>query len=204
MVYVSYGSGYRAGGFNDGATAVASGPAGYYEPEQVDSYEVGVKGRFFEGRLQGSLAAFLTDYTNLLINTSTRDEATNTIFTTQVNAGESQVTGIEMSAEYRIIDPITLTAAVAINEGEIDKFTPKVPGAADYTGFPLPRMSPLSYVVGLEYNSSIGLGNFFGRLSYRYRDTYTNTVNATIDPSTGEPGNLWTPAYDVLGPQHWL
>jgi len=197
MVYVSYGSGYRAGGFNDGATAVASGPAGYYEPEQVDSYEVGVKGRFFDGRLQGSLAAFLTDYTDLLINTSTRDEATNTIFTTQVNAGESQVTGIEMSAEYRIIDPITLTAAVAINEGEIDKFTPKVPGSADYTGFPLPRMSPLSYVVGLEYNSSIGLGNFFGRLSYRYRDTYTNTVNANIDPSTGEPANLWTPAYDV-------
>ena len=82
LIYFSYGSGYRAGGFNDGTTAAASSSSLAYKPEHLDAYEVGVKGLFFDKRVRFTASAFLNDYTDLLVNTSFRDPVTGSIFTT--------------------------------------------------------------------------------------------------------------------------
>ena len=67
MAYISYGRGYRPGGRNDDATA-------FYLPSEIwdfdeetsDSYEVGLKSRFFDRRLTVNLTAYNQTFNNFI------------------------------------------------------------------------------------------------------------------------------------------
>jgi iron complex outermembrane receptor protein len=65
MAYATVSTGYKAGGFNDG-NGVANDPNYnpnlYYKPETITSYEGGIKGRFFENKVQVGASAFFYDY----------------------------------------------------------------------------------------------------------------------------------------------
>ena len=60
MGYVSYAQGWRSGGWNGRATT--PGSIGPYDPEIVDSYEIGVRTDLLNGTLRLNATAFLSDY----------------------------------------------------------------------------------------------------------------------------------------------
>ncbi|MEX1147513.1 MAG: TonB-dependent receptor, partial [Sphingomonadales bacterium] len=61
--YVSYGRGFKAGGFN--ATLLGQTPDDLvFEAEYLDSYEAGIKSSWFEDRLRLNVAAFYMDYSD--------------------------------------------------------------------------------------------------------------------------------------------
>ncbi|NIB38938.1 TonB-dependent receptor [Pseudomaricurvus alkylphenolicus] len=62
--YARYAEGFRSGGY-DGSTAdpVAAGIT--FDPEYIDSYEIGVKSNLWGRRLQVNAAAFYNDYTDI-------------------------------------------------------------------------------------------------------------------------------------------
>jgi len=87
-VYTTYARGYKAGGFNldqesvDIITAsatgfIAAGPASStgivdaarFKPEFANSYEVGIKGVYLDGRARINVAGFWTDFENFQLNT---------------------------------------------------------------------------------------------------------------------------------------
>jgi iron complex outermembrane receptor protein len=114
MVYVSYSKGFKGGGFDprgSGASAPISGAGttpSYqdiydylsFEPEKVDSYEIGYKGSLLDRRLTLSLAGFYMDYKNVQIPGSSAcvvgGIATFCGITT--NAGKARLQGIEAEA----------------------------------------------------------------------------------------------------------
>lgn len=104
LVYASYNRGYRSGAFNGGGYASSSGIT-YIQPERVNAYEVGVKGRYF-GMLTLSAAGFYYDYTNQQL----QDLRPGPI-AFLVNAPKAQVYGAEAEARLRVSPAITLTAA---------------------------------------------------------------------------------------------
>ena len=53
MAYVTYSEGFRSGGFNGRATA--PGNTGPYDPETVESWEIGAKFTMFDNRFQLNL-----------------------------------------------------------------------------------------------------------------------------------------------------
>lgn len=83
LLYAKISTGYKAGGYNTASS---------YGPEAVTSYELGSKNRFFDGRLQLNLAAFMMNYTNQQVKQFLpTDPAGGGV----VNAGASRIYGIE-------------------------------------------------------------------------------------------------------------
>src|SRR5690606_35094956 len=73
-LYTSYSQGFKSGGFDMRGDAVLT-PATVdgYDPEFVDTYEIGFHSSFYQGRLNLSGAVFQSDYTDMQI---TRQEPT--------------------------------------------------------------------------------------------------------------------------------
>jgi iron complex outermembrane receptor protein len=66
MTYAKIATGYRAGGFSESSPDFSRG----FEPEEVTSYELGLKSDAFAGRLRTNLALFLADYKDMQIDLS--------------------------------------------------------------------------------------------------------------------------------------
>ncbi len=68
LMYASYSRGYKGGGFNPPLTAGLVGVVGpTFEPEFIDSYEIGIKNTLLENRLQANLTAFYYNYEGLQV-----------------------------------------------------------------------------------------------------------------------------------------
>jgi len=152
-VYAKYATGYRAGG-------ASSRTANYqaFGPEDVKSYELGLKSDFFNRRARLNLAAYKMDRKNSQVDISFIQPAAgsnvNVLRTinapgiTKIKGIEADLTvnpleGLQLSASYaytktRIpLVPITYTAggvSTTVNQRFFIPFTPKntVSGAVDY------------------------------------------------------------------------
>ncbi|AEG50415.1 TonB-dependent receptor plug [Sphingobium chlorophenolicum L-1] len=97
QVYGSYTRGYKGLGFNtEMATNFATQDP--VQPEHVDAYEIGFKGRTADGILTFAMAAFLADYSDLQILANRSDPVSGVLSNVQTNAGASRTKGIEIEA----------------------------------------------------------------------------------------------------------
>lgn len=112
MTYLSYATGFRAGGFNGrpfNATQVIP-----FGPETLDTYEVGIKSEWLERRLRVNLAAFHSDYKDVQVSIATVDP-TGEPFFAPVNVGRARITGGEIEMEAEPIARLTLSASCGFN-----------------------------------------------------------------------------------------
>lgn len=105
LVYASYSRGYRSGAFNGGGYTSSAGIT-YIDPERVNAYEVGVKGRFLDNKLTLSGAGFYYDYSNQQVQ-DTRPGPVSFL----VNAPKSQVYGGEVEATFRAFPGFVINAS---------------------------------------------------------------------------------------------
>jgi iron complex outermembrane receptor protein len=115
MAYVKYIRGYRQGN-----VILAADPgADTFDPEKVDTYEIGLK-TLFGGPVPGqlNLAAFYNDFTNQQLQLGyISPSALQT--TTIVNAGKSRIAGIEGDVLFSLSDNLTLALAFSLLETEL-------------------------------------------------------------------------------------
>jgi iron complex outermembrane receptor protein len=118
MGYVSWSRGFRSGGWNGRATTPSS--IGPYDPETVDSYEVGVRSQLFDQRLQLNATYFHSKYKD-------KHESVISAFgvstiTIVENAAEASIDGIEL--EWRLVpnDRLQVRGSVGWTSGEYDEF----------------------------------------------------------------------------------
>jgi iron complex outermembrane receptor protein len=104
--YASYTKGFKAGGYSD-----TNGPA-QFDSENVDSYEVGIKGSAFGRKLFFTLDGFYMDYTGLQ-QALTVIGSTGASISTVGNAASSRSKGIEFSSSLRASRFLTLNMAGA-------------------------------------------------------------------------------------------
>lgn len=105
LVYASYSRGYRSGAFNGGGYTSSVGIT-YIDPERVNAYEIGVKGRFLDNKLTLSGAGFYYDYSNQQVQ-DTRPGPVSFL----VNAPKSQVYGGEVEATFRAFPGFVINAS---------------------------------------------------------------------------------------------
>ena len=122
-LYASYSEGFK-GGFFDPRMDLGGNPNSALslekrkgvKPEEVKSYEMGLKSTFNGGRFQTNAAVFYTDYSNVQIPGSvpTFDAAGNVNgFAGNVtNAGKAEIKGFELEALARVTDSFTLSGMV--------------------------------------------------------------------------------------------
>ncbi len=132
MLYASYTAGYKAGGFDSFVVSNAAGdtpdygtldltPAdGFrpntYDPEEVDSFEIGHKGTWQDGNIISDLTVFYYEYTDLQVPVSTDTGAT-----VIKNVGEVEAWGYEFSLTAGLGQYITAYLAVGYLDSEATK-----------------------------------------------------------------------------------
>lgn len=111
LAYASYSRGYKAGGLNLDRTAGLAGPAGStFLPEEIDSYEAGVKGRFLQGKLRLGVTLFKATVKNFQQNAFT-----GVAFAIS-NAAEVNTKGVEVETSLQPARWIGFNASIVYND----------------------------------------------------------------------------------------
>jgi iron complex outermembrane receptor protein len=166
MLYAKASTGFKAGGYNAGALTPA------FDPETAMSYEVGLKTRFFDGRVDLGIAAFHTDYDDL----QTAQVGTLTVIVS--NAAEAKMQGIELEGSVLFTDGFRLSGTFAYLDATFEEYMNRdtanpAAGIQDLSGLNLPNAPEVTFSITPEYSFSIGgVGTFklFGVYSYSSRD----------------------------------
>lgn len=126
LVYANVSTGYKAGGFNDGC--VTGGGLGcaltpealYYNPENLTSYEAGVKFRISSAfRLTASV--FHYDYDKLQVSQAVSKPIPATLIS---NAAKAKVDGVELEATLRPADNDKFELGYTYTHARYQDFTP--------------------------------------------------------------------------------
>ena len=172
MAYASYSQGVNPAGFNNQflaqgefvqRTAAANGYALVVNPEKLDNYEVGIKGRLFDNRIRYSAAVYRAIWKNQInsTNLSATDPATNINYTitAALNAGRVRMTGIEGQVTAFVTPELTLDLGGAINDSHIEKLVAPtitaLTGITDFSGKQNPYTSKYSATASAEYRRAI-------------------------------------------------
>jgi iron complex outermembrane receptor protein len=91
MSYVTVSTGYKAGGIN----AVAPSPEQNYRPEHNTNYEVGVKGRYLDGKATLNADFFYEDYKDIDVDYWVYNSSSGGTFLTE-NAARAAIWGPEL------------------------------------------------------------------------------------------------------------
>jgi len=186
-LYATYAQGFKAGGFDPRARADLD-PLGLSEqgfgPEYVDSFELGVKGSFFDSALNLNAAVFFAEYTDQQITVqsgadSDNDGINDTFVSSVFNAGESEYTGFELEGSWLINDQFTLFGNLGIIDAEITEIISADVNIADQ--FVTQNTPELQGQVALNYSNDLGERGAIsvtGALSYRDGYNLFNVENA--------------------------
>ncbi len=119
--YTSYGRGFKSGGFDMRGDALAYPDTVLgYEPEIVDSYEVGLKGTAAQ-RLTFATAVFLADYEDQQITSQFLIPPT-TVVSFVDNAGSSEIWGWEFEGTAAFTDTIGARLSLGYIDAQFNEF----------------------------------------------------------------------------------
>lgn len=110
MAYGSFTEGFKSGGWN----AFDGSPA--FDPEEVQSYELGFKADLSDGRVRLNGSAFYYDYTDLQVSTFQNG------LTVTTNAADAEVWGLELELMARPVPEFLLNATVGYLSAEFQEF----------------------------------------------------------------------------------
>ena len=139
-LYASYGQGFKSGGFDmRGDASVTPATRLGYDPEIVDSYEVGFKGWLFDRHLRLSGALFRASYNGQQVTTQV--PVGNSAVSFVDNVGSSRIDGAELEASAFATDWLTFNLALGYIDARFQEYSSFVPGAPA-NGFPCSADAP--------------------------------------------------------------
>ncbi|TAJ74196.1 MAG: TonB-dependent receptor [Sphingobium sp.] len=199
--YANYTEGFKVGGYNTDGTCNDK-----YEPEEIKSYEIGIRNSFMGGDLTLNATGFYYKYKNLqlqqIIGTGV----------SIINAPAARVWGLELEGNYRPNRNLAIFASLAFLDAKYTDF-PTFDGAAgtspppvNVAGNYLNNAPKFSANLGFSYTPDLDV--LGGRINLRadgsYRsETFTREFNDPIlernDPYFIANASIaWTDASDTF------
>ncbi|HET8612936.1 MAG TPA: TonB-dependent receptor [Sphingomonas sp.] len=126
MLYATWSQGYRSGGFNGRGLTVYSASTPY-DPETVNSYEVGLKSEFFNRKVAFNIDGFYTDYKHIQESSTITLAGGQGNQTVVTNAAGARIKGIEADLTARPIRNLTLRSSVGYTNAHFRGFIVKQP-----------------------------------------------------------------------------
>ncbi len=170
--YAKVQSGFRAGGYNFNVGSIANLP---YEQETSINYEVGLK-RVLGGRGYIGATAYLLEQDDVLVPQFDLT-VPGPLGGYLANAGEARTLGLELEAQFTLIDDLTVGAAVGLLDAE---FTSGVAAfGASIKGNEPPSARDLTLALTAAYRRPIGSGiDLVANGAYTYRsDGFADVAN---------------------------
>lgn len=230
MVYATYSKGVNPGVFNTQFNTLpavtqaelrADGGAGqlFVKPETLDNYEVGVKGRFWNGRMTLSGDIYYDRWNNQILQSATilaptdpanpynvvgssfYNPANTSTYTYQStgNNASSTLKGIEGEATIIPVRHFTLNLAGAINDSKYRHYfclvaeCPEYPVGFQAAGKRLPFAPEFNAAVGGMYQhpmTMFGATEFFARVDYLYHSGIFTDASNLAKTQTSSTVNL--------------
>lgn len=130
-LYAAYGRGFKSGGYDmRGDAAATPNTVNGYDPEIVDSYEIGLRGSLFNRRVFFSTAVFHAAYEGQQVTTQRPNAAGTSVVSFVENVGSSTITGWEFEGRARLTDRLNASLSVGYVNAEFNEFLSYVPNPA--------------------------------------------------------------------------
>jgi iron complex outermembrane receptor protein len=124
--YVSWGQGFKSGGFDMRGDAVLyPDTVKGYEPETVETWEIGLKGSLFDNRFNFATAIYDSSYEDQQI--TTQYPAGATVASVVDNVGSSSIRGWEFEGRLRVSDNLSLNGMLSYTDANFDQFLAYIP-----------------------------------------------------------------------------
>jgi iron complex outermembrane receptor protein len=144
MAYATVSTGYKSGGFNDGA---APDPTLVYRPETLKAYELGIKTRFWANRAGLNLSAYRYAYDNLQLSGVAMVQGVPRFVT--ANAGAASVKGVEVEGVLKPVAAGRLSYTLAFTDAHYLAYSPD--GVHSWAGYKLDRAPRAVFTLGYEH-----------------------------------------------------
>ena len=174
--YAKISTGFKSGGFDGTATTNAAFQTPF-DPETLTAYEIGLKSRFADDRVQLNMAYFYNDYKDFQAN----QFVAAVIGTVVVNAGDAEMQG----AEIELLARPTANLDLTLNYGWLDtEYTSFLVGGVDVSDQREFAYSPENTVyAAVKYTfDPFSFGTLSLRADYSWKDDHF--VSITDDPTT--------------------
>ena len=162
MLFASYSTGFKSGGFNSGAGAVALNQLRLFGRETVKNYELGAKTSWLDGALQANLTFYRMDIGGF------QDRSFDGVSFVVRNAGNLRHQGFEFDTRIAPSRNFVVNAALAYLDSEFTLY----PGGAG-----LPGIGGVQDLAGTRNN---------------YAPEFTGNVGATWSGDIGSSGLRWS------------
>jgi len=205
MLYFTASTGFKSGGFYPNA-----GPD-FFKPEKMTAYELGIKNRFLNNKLELNLELFDWGYDNRQFShlgevTSPSGQSLNNVILGTYNAGQASLRGIDTTLKYLLTDNDTFTLEAEYNSTRYDSFVYTQPygfasltndgcilgpnkngtQTVNCTGRPLSRAPLWSGTLGFEHDTDLGFGTLQANIRTQLSASYYLDVDYV--PSEKAPG----------------
>lgn len=212
MGYASYAQGFKAGEF--GARANSSFTVGPTDDEEADSYEIGVKSEWFDGRLRANATLFYTNFEGLQFEVFIPSDNITGQETAAQNIGEATNKGFELELTAVPMDGLTLQATLGLLDAEYDEFCADLDGPSaavnpvsdcggrvvdlgngtflideDQTFRELSRAPETQAYLSADYEWPTEIGRFFVRGSGNYESSFF--TDGVLNHPEAKTGGFW-------------
>jgi iron complex outermembrane receptor protein len=183
MTYVSYTRGYKGPAFNIFFNHTRPDNSSVIDEETSDAYEIGLKSRLADDRVQLNIAAFQTDYKGYQANNFV--VVNGALVTNLRNAGNVRTKGFEFDFLANPLEGLDLFANVAYADARVQKFNPNpLTNAPDArNGTPMPLAPKWNIAVGSNYETALNAMGVEGRLylnaTYNWTDDHFSDLGRT-------------------------
>jgi iron complex outermembrane recepter protein len=158
MTYASFSTGFRGGGFGPRPSNALQLHA--FEPEDLDSYEIGAKSELFDRRVRLNGDVFYSLYTNqqLSLADCLPCAPTRVPWFRTINTGKSRIWGVEAEVNARPIDAWKVEASLGyinywLEDAGTTTLTARLPNGRTY----YPNRTPKwNYGLSTEYTFALG------------------------------------------------
>jgi iron complex outermembrane receptor protein len=169
LYYAGFSTGFESGGIV--TSPQPDGELDRYDPEDLLSFEAGMKAQWPELGLTLDAAAFHYDFDNL--QSSYSYELDGKVYFGTDNAAKAEVYGIDATVKLQATERLGLSAAMVwLPKREYLEYTVSL-GGDDLSGNELPRAPEWSAVASLTYLQPVeNHGELSVRVEYNYRSDY--------------------------------
>lgn len=226
LFYASYATGFKSGIFTDVVTVIRTGEEIALDagPEEVATWELGVKTTLLDGNMNLSAALFFSDYSDMQVTTIKNfgpirdplpaEDPDSIPQQTQLvteNAAESSINGIELEVDWAVSAQSRFTGYLAWLDARIDDWVTqdttfcdqRFSGACPITnlkGNRLPKSPRWSINLSYEYKAILANGSTITPwISFHWKDAYylrPFNVDKAIDANSGQLTERYTDKED--------
>ncbi len=173
-LYASYSQGFKAGSFDPrGANFVTPAVEQGFDPETLDSLELGMKATWMDGRAITNIALFQSDYEDMQIPGSVGadqdgDGVNESFVGVVTNAGKAEIDGIELEGTFLLTDSFTAKVALSKLNADIEEW---IFNGVDISDQREIQNTPETMVyIGLGYETEFAGGDLMLGLNWTYKD----------------------------------